>query len=118
MKRLFTCWLLSFSLFLYGQVQIIHVDEEAYPNYPFETELITKILNALSQNGADASGPVDVFFDVDTTGQIIDVRIIRGITEGIDEEIIKKCIYEMPPWEPAIYKRRKIRSTVHVFMFV
>ncbi len=118
MKRLFICFLLSFSLFLYGQAQIIHVDEEAYPNYPFEKELISKIRNELSQNGTDASGPVDVFFDIDTTGQIVDVRIIRGISEYIDENFIKACIYKMPPWEPAIYKRHKIRSAVHVFIFV
>lgn len=118
MKRLFTCLLLSFSLFLYGQVQIIHVDEEAYPNYPFEKELMHNILNTLSQNGTDATGPVDFFFDVDTTGQIVDVRIVRGISECIDEYVIKKCIYEMPPWEPATHKGHKIRSTVHVVMFI
>ncbi|MCQ2264373.1 MAG: energy transducer TonB [Bacteroidales bacterium] len=118
MKRTFACILLSLALYAYGQIQIIHVDKEARPNYKFEQALLDSILGMLSQNGTDASGIVDVFFDIETDGEIVDVRIVKGISEAIDDEIIKKCIYKMPPWIPATYRRRKIRSTVHVIMFV
>ncbi len=61
------------------------------------------------------SGYVFVSFVVSETGKIYNVKIIRGIGEGCDEEVLR--VFEtLPEWKPARNKgkRVKVRMTFTV----
>ncbi len=56
-------------------------------------------------------GMVAVRFFVDEHGEISDVKLLRGIGAGCDEEAVR-VVKNMPRWTPARYKNRPVRSVV------
>jgi len=52
-------------------------------------------------------GTVVATFTMDETGQISDVKILRGIGGGCDEEVVR-VIYLMPRWKPATLRGKPI----------
>lgn len=61
-------------------------------------------------------GKVYVEFVVDKTGKITDVRAIKGIGAGCDEEAVR-VLKNAPPWSPGKQRGRavKVRMTVPIF---
>ncbi|MBI1192618.1 MAG: TonB family protein [Bacteroidetes bacterium] len=53
------------------------------------------------------TGKVFVRFTVLATGRVTDVRVVRGIGGGCDEEAVR-VIRSMPPWKPGIQSGRQV----------
>lgn len=53
-------------------------------------------------------GTVYVTFVVETDGSVTDVRVLRGIGGGCDEEAIR-VIKEMPKWNPGMQRGKPVR---------
>ncbi|MFW5974866.1 MAG: energy transducer TonB [Bacteroidota bacterium] len=53
-------------------------------------------------------GTVYVTFVVETDGSITDVRVLRGIGGGCDEEAVR-VVEEMPKWEPGEQRGKPVR---------
>jgi len=94
-------------------VSIDSVDKKAFPAYNFEDDLMDVIWSSKFLNSGSIEGKFYLYFTVDTLGQIRNVNIIRGITEGVDK-IIERSLYVMPKWIPAEYKGRKVESIVYL----
>jgi protein TonB len=54
-------------------------------------------------------GKVYVSFIVESTGEVTDVKIIRGVSEQLDAEAIR-VIESMPKWEPAKLNNIAVRT--------
>jgi protein TonB len=48
---------------------------------------------------AGISGKVIVQFAVNSRGQVVDVKVIRGVHPELDKEVVR-CILNSPPWTP------------------
>jgi protein TonB len=59
------------------------------------------------------AGKLLVGFVVQKDGTIKDIRIIRGIGSGCDEEVIR-VINKMPRWEPGIQGGKKVNVNFHM----
>ncbi|MFP4288792.1 MAG: energy transducer TonB [Bacteroidota bacterium] len=57
---------------------------------------------------AGIQGTVFVTFVVETDGNITDVRILRGVGGGLDEEAIR-VVQSMPPWTPGRQRGQAVR---------
>ena len=67
---------------------------------------------ALTNN---VEGKVIVMFTVETSGQLSDFRVLRGIGNGCDEEVIR-LIKEGPKWSPSKRRDDPVRDKVKVRM--
>ncbi len=63
----------------------------------------------------EVEGKVTVQFTIETTGQLSDFRVIRGIGFGCDEEVIR-LIKNGPKWSPSKKDAEPIRDKVKVRM--
>ena len=59
----------------------------------------------------EMQGKVIVMFKVSELGEIHDIRILRGIGLGCDEEVIR-VLESMPPWEPAMLNGFPVETEV------
>jgi len=85
------------------EVQIFTIVEEM-PTFPGgEAELFKYLAKNIKypQMASDAgiSGVVYVTFVVGRDGKITDVKVLRGIGGGCDEEAVR-VVKSMPPWKP------------------
>lgn len=53
-------------------------------------------------------GTVFATFVIERDGSITDVRVLRGIGGGCDEEVVR-VIQNMPKWKPGIHKGKPVR---------
>jgi protein TonB len=53
------------------------------------------------------SGKVFVRFTIQANGRVSDVRVVRGIGGGCDEEAVR-VVSSMPPWKPGIQSGRAV----------
>ena len=60
---------------------------------------------------SDVEGRVIVRFFVDERGEISDIRLVKGIGGGCDEEALR-VVRSFPRWTSARYKKKPIRSVV------
>jgi protein TonB len=86
---------------------------EEMPSYPGGDVERLKFLSAHIQYPVSATengiqGTVYFQFVVDTKGNITDVKILRGIGGGCDEEALR-VIKMMPPWHPGKQNGRTVR---------
>lgn len=58
---------------------------------------------------AGKQGRVYVQFVVEKDGAITTIRVLRGVSEGIDKEA-KRVIRRMPKWKPAEHRGKPVRS--------
>lgn len=65
--------------------------------------------------GRNMTGKVFVSFDVDETGKISNVKILKGFDSKLEKEIIR-VLKNAPEWEPAQQGHRKV-STRHQIPF-
>ena len=118
MKHILIFIVIFFNYSVYSQVYIEKINKEAFPKYDFNETLMDSISKSLAYNYADVIGKVYVSFGVDTSGNICDVKVLKGISSGIDKDFIEKYLYKMPPWEPAIYKNHKVYSTIYATIII
>ncbi len=94
------------------ETQIFTIVEEM-PQFPGgETELFKYLGKAIKypQMAQDAgiSGVVYVTFEVDKDGKVKDVKVLRGIGGGCDEEAIR-VVKAMPKWSPGKQRGKPVR---------
>lgn len=65
--------------------------------------------------GNKVEGKVTIQFAVEPNGQLTDFRVIKGIGDGCDEEVIR-LIKSGPRWTPTKRDTEKLRGTVRVKM--
>jgi protein TonB len=92
--------------------QIFTIVEEM-PEYPGgELEMRKYLAKAIKypQMAQDAgiSGTVFLTFEVDKDGKIKDVKVLRGIGGGCDEEAIR-VVKAMPAWKPGKQRGKSVR---------
>jgi len=82
----------------------------AYEHY-LETNL--HYPKAAQENNIE--GRVTVQFTVETTGELADFKVLRGIGYGCDEEVVR-LIKEGPGWTPTMRNKNAVRDLVKVRM--
>lgn len=86
---------------------------EVQPEYPGGDEArILFIRNNLhypmEAKKAGIQGTVYVSFVIETDGSVTDIKILRGIGGGCDEEVVK-MISKMPKWKPGRQRGETVR---------
>lgn len=86
---------------------------EAMPQFPGGEVELTRFLNKnidypMMARESDIQGRVYVTFVVETNGVITDVKIIRGIGGGCDEEAVR-VVKLMPNWIPGKQRGKPVR---------
>jgi periplasmic protein TonB len=61
-----------------------------------------------SARNANIEGTVYVYFEIDTTGSISRVKLMRGICACLNKEAIR-VVSSMPDWKPAMNKGKHIK---------
>jgi TonB family protein len=79
-------------------------DYEAMPEYPGGMPALSNFLRSQLKYPKEAKkrnigGTVFVGFVVDNTGQVKDVKVVKGIGFGCDEEAVR-VVAAFPPWNP------------------
>ncbi len=95
------------------QEQEIFIVVEDAPSYPGGDEARIRFLNENIRypqmaRESGIQGTVFITFVVERDGSITDVRILRGIGGGCDEEAIR-VIKSMPKWNPGKQRGRPVR---------
>lgn len=91
----------------------IYTFVEIMPEFPGGEENLRKYLKQLIRYPDEArkngiEGKVYITFMVEANGHISNVKVLRGIKGGCDEEAVR-VIKEMPPWQPGKNKGRPVR---------
>lgn len=86
---------------------------EQMPSYPGGEEAMFKYLSKninYPQMAADAgiTGRVYITFVVEKNGEVTDVRVLKGIGGGCDEEAIR-VIKQMPKWNPGKQRGKSVK---------
>jgi hypothetical protein len=63
-----------------------------------------------SIKNTDIKGKVFVDLEIDYSGKITQIRILKGLTQSIDDEIVR-VVRLMPDWIPATIRKTRIEST-------
>ena len=92
---------------------VIFTIVEQQPEFPGGTDAMLHFLQTNLRYPAEAreagiQGTVFVTFVVEKDGDISDVRVLRGIGGGCDEEAVR-VVKEMPAWEPGVQRGEKVR---------
>lgn len=96
------------------QADLIFVDEEARPKNgldDFYKHVRTNLTYPADATKANVQGRVFVQFVVQADGSISDIKVIRGIGGGCDEEAIR-LVQTSPAWQPAKYHGKTIATEV------
>lgn len=79
--------------------QVAYYEDEIDPEFPGgKTELYKYIAKNVRQGNKD-HGKIIVSFVIDQQGDAVDIMIVKGINEYIDNEV-KRVIRDMPKWKP------------------
>ncbi len=115
-------WLIGFGVALPAaaqtasapQADLIFVEEEARPKNGME-EFYKHVRQHMhypdSAMQAGIKGRVFVQFVVEADGSISNIKVLRGIGKGCDEEAIR-LIKTSPNWQPARYKGKTVATEV------
>ncbi|TVR38769.1 MAG: M56 family peptidase [Bacteroidia bacterium] len=92
---------------------VIFTIVEQLPSFPGGTDAKLHFLQSKLRYPAEAreagiQGTVFVTFVVENDGEISDVRVLRGIGGGCDEEAVR-VVEKMPAWEPGVQRGEKVR---------
>ena len=94
--------------------EFIIFDEHPIPDYPGGIEALLEFVNSMAvlHKGFDTcniAGKVFIKFIVDTTGLIINPKILRGINPRLDSIAIN-IVNSMPKWIPAKQNGKPVSS--------
>jgi len=100
-----------------GGDEIFTVVEEM-PQFPGgQNALNTFIMTNLKYPQQDVvkgtEGTVYVSFIVEASGAVSNVSILRGLSEGCDEEVVR-VIKLMPSWSPGKQRNKAVRVKMHL----
>ena len=92
------------------------VNTEQMPEFPGGQAALRKYLNSNIRYPAKAlrkgiEGKVFVSFTITTTGQVVDVKISRGVDASLDKEAIR-IVKSMPKWTPGMVVDEKTKKLV------
>ena len=90
--------LVTQPVFLGGDYQKILAENVKYPAFERENNI---------------SGRVIVQFEVDTSGNIRDIKVIKGVSKNIDQEA-KRVVSLLDKWEPGILNNQKVRMRLTI----
>lgn len=87
---------------------------EQMPNYPGGEKAMFKFIGENIKYPEEArkqgiSGRVYVTFVVEDDGEITDIKLLRGIGGGCDEEAVR-VISIMPSWKPGLQRGKPVRT--------
>jgi hypothetical protein len=105
----------SFSIRDYGKVYS-YVDQQPYFNYKngdLNKYISENILVNTNSKKEKLTGTLYLSFVVFEDGSLNDIKVIRGLRDDIDQEILNLFI-TMPKWEPGIYKNEKVKTQVFI----
>jgi TonB family protein len=108
--------LISATCFDYKGSKVECDDFEKWPQFPDGDESTDMFLGSNLQYPSEAreagiQGTVYITFIVEDNGEITNIRILRGIGGGCDEECIR-MVEMMPRWTPAYLGTKAIRLQV------
>ena len=123
LRFLFTIGLAISSLHSFGQTKDsltsdwpIIEDPRTYPSFPGGdaalNEYIVKNLN-WAPGSTKVEGKVFVDFVVDVDGNIMDVKIVRGLCESCDMEALR-LVRNMPVWTAGSINGKKIKTKMTI----
>jgi TonB family protein len=103
----------TFMIKDYGKVYII-VDQQ--PTFNSQLDDLNKYIFENISFYANSkkeklSGTVFISFVVFEDGSLNDIKIIRGLGDDIDSELLN-LFMKMPKWEPGIYKDKQVKTQV------
>lgn len=111
--------LLLIPLFAYSQSDSIKVDSviclvPIEPQFPGGIHAMRKYCNEnfeypVESIANEEQGVIWVEFFIDEVGNVVDVKIIKGVSELLDEESIR-VIKSMPKWSPGMKNGKPIRT--------
>ncbi len=96
------------------QSDLIFVEEEAHPKNgldDFYKHVRQNLAYPEEARKTNVQGRVFVQFVVQADGSISDVKVIRGIGNGCDEEAIR-LVKTSPAWQPAKYHGKAVATEV------
>ncbi len=85
-------------IFLGGDYQKILAENVKYPAFERENNI---------------SGRVVVQFEVDTSGNIRDIKVIKGVSKNIDQEAMR-VVSLLDKWEPGTLNNKKMRMRLTI----
>lgn len=96
----------------------VYTEIDNMPEYPGGIE---KLLNYLASNikypkeakTVNIEGRVTINFIVETDGSVSNVRVMKGIGGGCDEEA-KRVVENMPKWKPGIQDNKPVRVSYNL----
>lgn len=93
-------------------------DIEEYPGFPGGDDAMAKFLRnnikyPPAAIRAEKQGKVYVEIMVEKNGQISDVKVVRGIGFGLDEEAVR-AVKVMPAWTPGKYNGNSVRVRMSI----
>lgn len=96
-----------------GSDQEVHKVVEQMPEFPGGVDELISFTASNIRYPEEAkrdsvTGKVFVRFVIDETGQVGDIKILRGIGGGCDEEAVR-VIKMMPKWEPGVHKGEAVK---------
>jgi len=94
-------------------VELVDVVEES-PSYPGGEEarvwfVQEHLIYPEKARSMGLQGKVFMTFTVETDGRLTDIRVLRGLGGGCDEEAIR-LIQQMPKWKPALQRGKPVRA--------
>jgi len=97
--------------------EVFHI-VETMPEYPGGPEAMIKFIQQNIQYPDSArnegiQGKVYVNFVVDSSGNITNVKILRGVHETLDKESIR-VVKSMPKWKPGTQKGKPVRVSYNL----
>lgn len=108
----------DFSTEVVDGVDSIYITAEVMPEYPGGITAMQKYINqhvvfpeVAKQNGAQ--GKVYVSFVVGKTGEVEDVRILRGVDPALDKEAMR-VVKSLPKWKPGSQRGINVRVAFNV----
>ena len=96
------------------QADLVFVDEEARPKSgtdAFFRHVRENLRYPETARAANAKGTVFVQFVVQADGSLTDIKVVRGIGHGCDEEAVR-LVQTSPVWVPAKYQGKAVVTEV------
>lgn len=106
-----------FSHYLLAQETIFLMAEKT-PEFPGGTKALSKYLRRNLNYPKEArrmgiEGKVFVEFIVDTDGSIVDVKVVKGIGAGCDEEAVR-VLKSSPKWIPGEVRNESVKVKMSI----
>ena len=90
---------------------------ESWPNFPGGEKalycFIYHNLDTVKLKNVNKIGTIYSQFVIDTTGNISNLKILKGVDSIADNELLR-IIKLMPPWNPALQANKKVKALLNL----